>query len=364
MIKISYPDIRKDEIAAVVRVMESGMLAQGAVTQALEKDFSKLCGTDFAIATSSGTSALHTALTSLGIGPGDEVITTPFTFVATANSILMTGAKPVFVDIDETNFNINPAFIETRITKKTKAILAVDLYGQPADYKKINYIARKYKLFVIEDAAQSIGATYHGKKTGSISDIACFSLYATKNIISGEGGVITTNNKILNGRTRLFRHHGQDEKVKYQYSGLGYNYRMTDIQAAIAREQLKRIKSITKRRQEIAKKYSAAFKDIKGLIIPCISKGSTSVFHQYTLRITPEFKLGRNKFMEHLNDKGIQTNIYYPFPLYRFKHLRFNSKRGDFPVTEKVANEVLSIPVHPKLTNADVNYIIRVIKAI
>lgn len=364
MISLIKPIIGKEEKQAVLAVLNSGMLAQGRRVKELEENFVKICRTKFAIATSSGTSALHTALHSLGIGNGDEVITTPFTFIATANSILMTGATPVFVDIEEDTYNIDPKLIEDKITKKTKAILAVDLYGQPADYKQINKIAQKNKLFVIEDAAQSIGAVYCGKNTGSLGDVACFSLYASKNIISGEGGMITTNKKYINHNARLFRHHGQSEEIKYSYFGLGFNYRMTDIQAAIAIEQLKRLEFITKRRQEIARKYDVNFQDLKGLISPKVRKNQTSAYHQYTLRITDDFKINRNELKKYLEKKGIQSNVYYPTPLYKVNHLTYDTKPKDFPVTEKISKEVLSIPIHTLLTDRDIRHIIDTIKKI
>jgi len=364
MIKSTVLFIGKEEIDAVTKVLESGMLAQGPVVEKLEKNFAKFCGVKYVVALNSGTAALHTVLHSLGIGPGDEVITTAFSFVATANSILMVGAKPVFVDIEPDTFNINPKLIEAKITKKTKAIIAVDLYGQPANYNEINKIAKKHKLFVIEDAAQSIGARYYGKMSGNLADIACFSLYASKNIISGEGGMIATNNKNLDYKARLFRHHGQDEKQKYVYLELGYNYRMTDLQAAIAVEQLKRAYILTRKRQEIAKTYDKEFKRIKGLTVPLVAKNTSSAYHQYTLRVTRDFKMGRDDLKDYLEKKGIQATIYYPTPLYKAKHLNFTGRPKDFPITEKAIREILSIPVHPKLTDKDITYIINTIKKI
>jgi len=364
MIRSTVLFIGKQEIASVVKVLKSGMLAQGPMVERLEKNSAKFCNTKYSIAVNSGTAALHTSLHSLGIGLGDEVITTPFSFVATANSILMSGAKPIFVDIDENTFNINPKLIEMKITKRTKAILAVNLYGQPADYNEINKIAKKYNLFVIEDAAQSIGSIYFGKKSGSLGDMGCFSLYASKNVISGEGGIITTNSKKLDYKAKLFRHHGQSEKQRYTYLELGYNYRMTDIQAAIAVEQLKRANVLTKKRQEIARNYNEAFKNIKGIITPFVEKHATHVYHQYVLRITKDFKMSRDELKVYLEKKGIQATIYYPSPLYKAKHLSFANKPNKFPVTEKIVKEILSIPVHPKLTNKQVKYIIDTIQNI
>lgn len=362
LIWLSDPIIEKEEIKSLNKVLLSGKLVQGPLVQEFEAKFSHMCKTKYAIATNSGTSALHTALHVLGIGPGHEVITTPFTFVSTANAILMTGAKPVFVDIEEDTFNINPRLIERKITKKTKVILAVDLFGQPANYDEINKIAKRNKLFVVEDAAQSIGAKYHGKTTGGLSDIACFSLYATKNIMSGEGGMITTNDNNFYKQARLFRSHGQDENNRYNYLGLGYNYRLTDMSAAIALEQLKRIESITKARKKNAEIYDKELKGIKGLITPSILKGIDSVYHQYVIRITKDFKFSRDEFREYLENKGIQTYIYYPKGLYTFKHLKFDNNLKDFAVTERIINEVLSIPVHPKLKNEDIYYIISAMK--
>ena len=364
MIQISKPIIKKAEIEAVIKVLQSGNLVQGEKVKQLERDIASLSEAKFAIATNNGTSSLHTALQILGIGRGDEVITTPFTFVATASSILMTGAKPVFADIREDTYNINPKEIEKKINKKTKAIIAVDLYGQPAEYNEINKIAKKHKLYVIGDAAQSIGAEYFGKKTGNLTDIACFSLYATKNITSGEGGIITTNKNELNKKARIFRNQGQSEKTKYEYLGLGYNYRMTEIQAAIAIEQLKRLPELTKKRQKIAKIYNKNFQNIPGLILPVVKENTSSVYHQYTLRITKKFKLSRDKLMDYLQKKGIQTNIYYPIPLYKFEHLKLGNSPREFPVAERVAKEVISIPVHPLLSTRQIEYIISTIKKI
>lgn len=363
-IPLSLPIIGQEEKQAVLAVLDSGFLVQGSKVAELEREFTKLCSTNYAVATSSGTAALHIALYSIGIRPGDEVITTPFTFVATANSILMVGAESVFVDIDEQTFNIDYRKIEKAITKKTRAILAVNLYGQSADYEEIEKIARKYNLLIIEDAAQSINATYKGKKSGNLADISCFSLYATKNIMCGEGGMITTNKKEYHEKAKRFRHHGQSETKKYHYSGLGYNYRLTDIQATIALVQLKRVDKITKKRQEIAQKYNKALRNIKGLMVPYVTKDRTHVYHQYTIKVANDFILKRDELRTELGKKGIQTNIYYPKPLYRFGHLKGKSiDIKQFPVTEKIVNEVLSIPVRPNLIESEVNFIIKTIKS-
>jgi dTDP-4-amino-4,6-dideoxygalactose transaminase len=362
MIKLSDVYLTNDCSKAVNEVLKSGIIAQGPKVSRLETEIAELCNTRYAVAVNNGTAALHTALYAVGIKAGDEVITTPFTFVATANSIVMTGATPVFVDIEESTYNLDPQKIEAAITARTKAIIVVNLFGQPASYAEIKKIATKYKLLIIEDAAQSINAEYNKAKSGNLGDIACFSFYATKNITSGEGGMITTNNKDFYKKAKLFRHHGQNEKKRYEYTGIGYNYRMTDIHAAIALTQLKRVNEITKKRQKNASRFTNALKNIRGLITPKVEPDRTHAFHQYTLRVTKDFKSNRDTLMNILEKKGIQSNIYYPKPLYRFTHLSEKPDIKKFPVTERMIREVLSIPVHPRLTQKQIYYIINTIK--
>lgn len=365
MISLSKIKLGKKEIDSVVKVLKSGQLAQGKVVLELEKKFAKFCGTKYALAVNNGTAAIHSALYACGIKNGDEIITTPFTFVATANPILMMGAIPVFVDIDEKTFNIDHNKIEAAITKKTKAIIAVNLYGQPAEYEKINKIAKKYKLLVIEDAAQSIGAEYKGKMSGNLADIGCFSFYATKNIMSGEGGMITTNNKLFYERARMFRHHGENHKKRYEYYDLGYNYRLTDVLAALALSQLDKVKTITKVRQNIAKKYLKAFSPIKEIGLSEASNDRTHVYHQFVLQIKKNSKITRDKLKKYLLSKGIETNIHYPKLLNNFKHLKSaTNDKSKFPVANKIVQEVLSIPAHPHLKKNEINYIIRTISAV
>lgn len=358
MIHLSKIQITQQEKDAVLAVLDSGMLAQGPKVQELEKNFAELTGSKYALAISNGTAALHVALFAAGIGLGDEVITTPFTFVATANSILMAGATPVFVDIDEKTFNIDPAEVEKAITSKTKAILPVNLYGQPANYTKLRDIAQKHNLLIIEDAAQSVGAKYEDKTSGTLGDLSCFSLYATKNITTGEGGIVTTDDQEMYEKAKLFRHHGQSEKTRYQYVMLGYNYRMTDIQAAIGIEQLKKVEAINTKRNKTAEIYNNAFKKLQGIVVPYTESTCTHVFHQYTLRITPDYKMTRDEFREKLEQAGIQTNVYYPKPLYEFAHLGSEKKADSFPLTEKLSREVVSLPVHPHLTDDEVTLIV------
>lgn len=363
VIPIAKPIITKGEIDAATRVLRSGHLTEGEVVTQLEQIFASYCDTKYAVAVNSGTAALHTALYSLGIGQGDEVITTPFTFVATANAICMTGAKPVFVDILPDTFLINPKQIEAKITKKTKAIIPVNLYGQPADYQEIYAIAKKYKLFIIEDAAQSIGATYHGKRSGTFADLSCFSFYATKNIMCGEGGMITTNHAPLAKRARQFKNHGQSATARYKYNDIGYNYRMMDLLAAIVIEQLKKIDWIITKRQALARQYTEAFSLIKGIVTPIVDKSRTHVFHQYTIRVEKPFPLKRDELKNYLKKHGIVSNVYYPTPLYDFTHLYDGTNPNrQYPITELATQQVLSLPVHPLVRQIDVNRIIRTIR--
>ena len=347
------------------------MLAQGPKVQEFEEKFAKFIETKFAIATSSGTTALHVALLAAGIGPGDEVITSPFTFIASANSILYVGAKPVFADIDEETFNIDPQKIESKITKKTKAIMPVHLYGTPCDMTKIMAIARKHKLIVIEDACQAHGAKWKGKKVGLSAvalakvgsfGIGTFSFYPTKNITTGEGGMITTDSKEIYEKSLLIRAHGS--KIKYYHDVLGYNFRMTDIGAAIGLEQLKKINQFNKLRIKNAQYLSKNLSKIPGIIVPEIPKNTTHVFHQYTIRITPDFGLSREEVVKKLTDVGIGTAIFYPLPINSQKLYQNIGYKMNTPMAEKISKEVISLPVHPGVKERDLRYIVRTFKEI
>lgn len=364
-IQISKPIIGKEEIDAVVAVLKTGNLSQGPLVKELEEKFADFCGSKYAIALNNGTATLHTALYALGVERGDEVITTPFTFVATANSILMQGAKPVFCDIEDKTFNIDPTKIEKCITKKTRAIIPVDLFGHIYDVDAIGAIAQEHSLPVVEDAAQSVAAEYKNKKAGNVADVASFSLYATKNMTAGVGGLLTTNDERVMKKCKLFRHHGQNEEKMYDYEEFGYNYRMLDMTAAIALEQLKKIEKLTEKRRANAKQFSDGLRGIEGIILPSEREGYRHVYHQYTIRITKDFKLSRDAFISHLEAKGIQCKIYYPKPLHLFPHLMtFGYKKGDFPVAEHMAEEVVSLPVHPLVTKDDVQRIVECIQNI
>ena len=352
MIPISKPLLGKEEENLVLEVLRSGKLAQGEKVEEFEKEFAKYIGVKHAVATNSGTSALHTALIACGIGKGDEVITTPFTFIASVNSIVFCNAKAIFVDIEEETFNINAKLIEEKITKKTKALMPVHLYGNPCDMEAVKAIAKKHNLRIIEDACQAHGAEINGKKIGSF-DIGCFSFYPSKNITTGEGGMITTDDDEIAEKSRMLRNHGS--KVRYYHELIGYNYRMTDISAAIGIAQLKKLDSFNKKRIENAQYLTKKLSKLNWLITPKVKKGCKHVFHQYTIRIIGK---NRNEVAKFLQDKGIGNSIYYPVPATMQKI--YQNLKIKMPVSEKLAKEVLSIPVHPALTKNDLDFIIKV----
>jgi perosamine synthetase len=363
LIGIAAPDIGSEEMSAVQAVLQSGMLAQGPKVSELEAAFAASCGTRYAVAVNSGTAALHSALHVAGVGAGDEVITTPFSFIATINPILAVGAKPVLVDIDPATYNIDVTKIEQAITPKTKAIVPVHLYGQPCDYAELEAIAKKHKLLIIEDACQAVGATYGDKKVGNLGDMGCFSFYATKNIMCGEGGMLTTNNEEYANAAKRFRQHGMT--ARYEYKDFGLNYRMSDLHAAIAVEQLKKADRLTQARQRNAELLYEGLKTIPGLVLPVRAAGRTHVFHQFTLRVADDFRLSRDELAQALLDKGITTGIYYPKPLHHYDHItELGHQHDDFPETNLAARQVLSVPIHSRLGGEDITYIIKTFGAI
>jgi len=350
MISVSKPYIGEEEKANILEVLESGMLAQGPRVAKLEERFAQLCGVKHAIATTSGTTALHVALLAHGIGPGDEVITTPFTFIASANSILFTGAKPVFVDIDEETFNIDPALIEAAITPRTKAIMPVHLYGYVCDIDALQAIADRYNLVILEDACQAVGATYRGRAAGSFGTGA-FSLYATKNVMSGEGGMITTNNDAVAEQCRLIRNHGM--KRRYYHEMVGYNFRMSDLHAAIGLAQVDRLDKFTEARRSNAQYLNA---NLKTVITPKVKVDYGHVWHQYTIRL--DGTRDRDAAVKQLADAGVGTGIFYPVPAHQQGYMRELAGEYHLPVAEKLAKEVISLPVHPQLSQDDLETIV------
>ncbi|RBQ22327.1 UDP-4-amino-4-deoxy-L-arabinose--oxoglutarate aminotransferase [Candidatus Methanobinarius endosymbioticus] len=356
-IPIASPIIGDEEIEEVVKVLKSGFIAQGPKVAEFEEKFAEFVGAKYGVATSSGTTALHVALLCCGIGEGDEVITTPFTFAATGNSILYTGARPKFVDIDPDTFNIDPDKIEEAINEKTKAIMPVQLYGQSADMDKINEIVKKHELYVIEDAAQAHGAIYKDKKVGTMGDMGCFSFYPTKNMTTSEGGMITTNNEELAEKARMFRAHG--ETKRYEHAVLGYNFRMTDVAAAIGIAQMKKIDEFNQKRINNATYLTNELEKIDGINPPKVLDGVKHVYHQYTIKIDKE---NRDDWVKFLNENGVGTGIHYPIPTYKqelYLELGYDEK---LPETEKATSTVISLPIHPKVTEEDLTTIVKVLK--
>lgn len=363
MISIASPIIDKEEIVAVNEVLESGMLAQGPKTAQLEENWAKYCGTKHALAVNSGTAAIHAALYAAGVREGDEVITTPYSFIATINPILMLGARPVLVDIDPQTFNIDVSKIEAAVAPKTKAIVPVDLYGQPCEWDELRELANKYSLAIVEDACQAVGADYKGVKAGALGDLGCFSLYATKNIMCGEGGIVTTNSDEQAAAIRSFRQHGM--VAPYEYADLGYNYRMSDLQAAIAVEQLKKVDAFTARRQHVAEGLNRELSGVKGIKLPSVSPNRSHVYHQYTIVLTDEAAVSRQEFTAGLAERGVGSGIYYPKPLHVYPHIaNLGYKTGDFPVAEDLAARVVSLPVHPKVSDDNIKTIAQAVKEV
>ena len=359
MIPIARPFFGNKEIKEIIKLLKLGRVINGLKVGLFEKNFAEFLNSKYCVAVINGTAALHTALLANNIKSGDEVITTPFSFIATSNSILYCNAKPVFVDIDEDTFNINPDLIEEKITNKTKAILPVHLFGQPADMSKIMKIARKYKLKVIEDCSQAHGAEFKGKKVGSLGSAGCFSFYPSKNIASIRGGAVVTNSKEIMKKCRSIINHGITKKGFYY---LGYNYIMTDIEAVIAIEQLKKLEANTEKRIKNANYLNEGLKYIDGIITPNPNKNVKHVFHQYSIRITKRFKFSRDKLVKILIKKGISARVYYPKPVYKQPLYRKLGYKCSAPISEKISKQILSLPVYPGLTKRELDFIIEAIK--
>jgi len=359
MINIARPQMGDEEKAAVMAVMESGQLAQGSVVAEFEDAFAHYCGARHGIATSNGTTALHLAVLAHQIGQGDEVITAPFTFIASSNSVLYAGARPVFVDIDPDSYNIDVDQIEAAITPRTRAIMPIHLFGNPADMPRITAIADKYGLSIIEDAAQAHGAAIDGKRAGSWGT-GCFSFYPTKNITTGEGGMITTGDDCVADRAKLARSHGM--RVRYFHESLGYNFRMTNIHAAIGMAQLPKLEGFNERRIANATYLSAHLPQDK-VRVPQVRPGTRHVFHQYTVRVLPP--LDRDAVRSRLAELGVGTEVYYPVPVHRQQlYLDLGYGEQSFPESELAAAQVLSLPVHPGLSQQDLDTIIEAVNAL
>ncbi|SCL75928.1 dTDP-3-amino-3, 6-dideoxy-alpha-D-galactopyranosetransaminase [Methanoculleus chikugoensis] len=351
-IPVARPLVGEEEVEAVARVMRSGMLAQGSVVTEFESRFADYCGAAHAVGVNSGTAALHAALLAAGIGPGDSVVVPAFTFFATASSVSMCGATPLFADVDPETFNIDPDSVAALIRPDTRAVIGVHLFGQPFDVGSVREVCDDHNLILIEDAAQAHGAEYHGKRAGSLADLACFSFYPTKNMTTSEGGMVTTDDDALAERVRLLINHGQSRK--YLHTVIGYNYRMTNIDAAIGLVQLGRLEGFNERRRKNAR-YLDRHLAGTGLATPCVAPGVRHVYHQYVVKVPGDYALSRDAFMSALADRGIGTAVHYPIPVNR--QPVYENERASCPVSDDLAASVVSLPVHPAVTDEDLAYI-------
>lgn len=364
-IPYGHQTIDEDDIQAVVDVLRSDYLTTGPKVVDFERKVADYVGAKYAVAVNSGTAALHIACLAAGIGGGDEVITSPITFAASSNCVLYCGGTPVFADIDENSYNINPTEIEKKITSATKAIIPVHYTGAPCDMDEIHSIAKEHNLLVIEDAAHALGAEYKGKKIGSMSDMTCFSFHPVKPITTGEGGMVVTNDEKLYERLKLFRSHGitRDEKLMtenqgdwyYQQLELGYNYRITDISCALGISQMDKLDGFLKKRKEIAVRYDEAFRNVSGLMLPYQSEGAISGWHLYMLQIIGK---DRKEVFDFLRKNGIGVNVHY-IPVYKHPYYQRNGYADVCcPCAEQFYERAISLPIYPGLTEEKQGYVI------
>lgn len=354
-LKAQYNSIRDDARRAIDEVLESTSYILGQQLSNFEKEFADFCRAKHCIGLNTGTSALHLALLSKGIGKGDEVITTPNTFIATCEAISYTGAIPKLVDIDEETYNMDAEKLKKAVNPKTKAVIPVDLYGQPADMNEILEIAKKHNLAIVEDACQAHGAEHHNKRV-PVADIGCFSFYPAKNLGAyGEGGAVVTNDSDADEKIRAYRDHGQIKKHVHKY--IGYNYRLEELQAAVLRIKLKHLEKWIEMRRKNAKIYDGLLENCD-VVIPAEKDYNRHVYHLYVIRAKQ-----RQKLMEHLNSKGIQTAIHYPTPIHLQEAYSFlGHKRGSFPVAEKCVDEIISLPMFPELRQEEIELVVKAIK--
>ena len=370
------PLIGQEEIEEVVDTLKSDWLTTGPKTHLFEEEFTKYIGCKCAVAVNSCTAALHISLAALGIGKGDEVITTPYTFISTVNVILQQGAIPVFVDIKPDTFNINPDLIREKINDKTKVIMPVHFAGQPCEMEKIMKIAKDNNLLVIEDAAHAISAEFEGRKIGTIGDATSFSFYPTKNMTTGEGGMVTTNDEELMNKFKIWSLHGISKDAWKRYSAEGswyyevvcpgYKYNMTDIQASLGLHQLEKLNRFQRKREILVKAYNEAFKDMKEITIPFVKDNIKHAWHLYVIKIVSEkLKINRNQFIEALKAENIGTSVHFiPAHLQPYYRDTFGFKKGDFPNAEYAFERVISLPLFPKMSDKDVKDVINSVKKI
>jgi len=363
IIQVNMPQIGREEINMVTKVLKSrvltGRLGSGPMVARFEKDFAKFVRAKHAIAVNTGTAALHLALWAAGVKTNDEVIVPSFTFISSAESVALTGARPVFVDVDPKSYNIDPKKIEAAITEKTMAIMPVDLYGLSAEIDKMKEIAEKHNLAVIEDAAQAHGASYKGKPPGYYADMACWSFYASKNMTTGEGGMITTNNDKHAKLLRAMRSHGETQE--YVSSMLGLNYRMPEIEAAIGIAQLKKLPTFIEKRRRNARLLTERLVGTKQLVLPTEPKGYKHSWYLYTVRIRKGDAEVRDKIVEDLRKHGVSASVYYHTPIHLMPYYQQFGKYR-LPTTERIAQQVFSLPIHPGVTTKETDYIAKTIK--
>lgn len=356
-IPAAKPLIGDDERAAVDRVLRSGMVAQGPEVAAFESEFSDhfVSGRDV-VAVNSGTSGLHLGLLAAGVGPGDEVIVPSFTFAATGNSVALTGATPVFADIEPDSFTLDPASVEAAITDRTKGIMPVHLYGHPARMRELQSLAERHGVALYEDAAQAHGAALDGRRVGTFGEFAMFSLYPTKNMTSGEGGMVSAVDAVFARRVRLLRNQGMERQ--YENEVIGFNARMTDLHAAIGRVQLTKVDAWTEARRANARFLDA---NLRGVVVPPVAEGAHHVYHQYTIRVAED----RDGFVRALKEEhGVGSGVYYPIPNHRLPSLARYAPGLDLPETENAARQVVSLPVHPALRSDDLDRIVTAVNAV
>jgi dTDP-4-amino-4,6-dideoxygalactose transaminase len=363
VIPISTVVLGPEVEAEVLSVLRSGMIAQGPRVAEFERRFAELTGVKHAVAVNNGTTALVAALQVLGLEPGDEVVTTPFTFVATLNAILEAGATATFADIREEDFNLDPTLAEAAVTDRTRVVMPVHLYGQTADAPAFLELAERRGLALVEDSAQSHGATIGGRAAGSFG-IGCFSFYGTKNLTTGEGGILTTDDDTIADQLRVLRNQGM--RARYQYEMAGHNYRLTDLQAALAIPQIDRYESNVQLRKANAAALSAGLADVRGIVVPQELEGRSHVWHQYTIRVTSDASVSRDELAARLLEAGVGNGIYYPklvfdYPTY-LEHPRV--RVADVPVAARIVGEVLSLPVHPRVTSDDAARIVEAVRTI
>lgn len=365
-ISLSKPDIIDEDIKSVLEVLKSLSLSLGEKYLEFEKTMAEYAGVKYAVAVNSGTSGLHLIIRALGIKNGDEVITTSFSFIASSNCILFEKAKPIFVDIDEKTFNMDVLKIEEKITDKTKAILAVDVFSQPADWDELKKIAKKHKLFLIEDSAEALGSEYKGKKCGGFGDAAVFAFYPNKQITTGEGGVILTDNEKIYKLCRSMANQGRRvEGGKWlEHIMLGYNYRLDEMSCALGISQMQRIKEILKKRETVAELYNEKLKDISGLEIPCIKPGNKLSWFVYVIKLAEKFSaVKRDRIIQEMAERGIQcSNYFQAIHLQPFYKNEFSYKEGDLPVAENISRRTLALPFFNNLSEKEIDFVIKNLK--